>query len=69
MKFNVTGLWDASKHLGVVEAETAEEAKQKALNTDWDGKEYVSLCHQCADELEVGDMTDVLVYPVEGANE
>jgi len=65
-KFGVYGLWTASKYLGVVEAESAEEAERMVL----DGaalidESYVSLCHQCAGELDIGDMYKVAVTPVE----
>lgn len=52
MKYLVTVVFDASKTIEV-EADSAEEAKDKAVETI-DG---VTLCHQCADCIEVGDPT------------
>lgn len=47
-----------SKFLGTVEAETAEEAKQKA----WDlPTAYISLCHECAGEVDP-DIDDIDVF-------
>ena len=52
-KFRVYGIATASKFLGVYEAENADEARAKAQD---DGEYYISLCHQCAHEVEVGDI-------------
>lgn len=41
--------------LVVVEAETEEAARDAAYETA-----HVSVCHQCSDHLEVGDLGDVL---------
>lgn len=48
-KYNVYGTVVGSKYLGVFEASSAEEAVEKALQSD---EAYVSLCHQCAGECE-----------------
>ena len=51
-KFSVYAHYWASKHLGEVEAETADEAEALA---DKDGASYASLCHQCSHEIDIGD--------------
>lgn len=48
-KYRVTMFFTASKTVEV-EAETAEDAIEKAENE----KSYVSLCHQCAREVDDG---------------
>jgi hypothetical protein len=49
MKWAVSVRYDASTTI-VVEASSAEDAKEKAMQSA-----YVSLCHQCAKELDLGD--------------
>ncbi len=46
-KFIVTGTVVGSIHLGEYDAETAEEAVEKALD-----KAYVGFCHQCSHQCE-----------------
>ena len=46
-KFRVYGTVVGSKYLGIFEAESKEEAEEKALDTS-----SVSLCHQCSEECE-----------------
>ena len=50
-KYRVTMLVDATVDV-VVEAESEEEAKDKALINAY----APTLCHQCSDDLEVGDV-------------
>jgi len=50
-KWNVCLAFGASRFVGGVEAETAEEAIEKAIDTDG----YVGLCHQCSHEIDIGD--------------
>lgn len=51
-KFRVFGIWAVSKDLGIVEAETKEEAEEKAyLSPNCD----VSFCHQCSAEVDLCD--------------
>ena len=45
-KFNVTGVVIGGTFVGVVEAETAEAAIEKAWK-----KAHVSLCHHCSREI------------------
>jgi hypothetical protein len=55
MKFDVYGIYTASKYLGEVEAESKEKAEDKVWN-DEGYDTLISLCHQCTNELEVGDV-------------
>ena len=43
----------ASKYIGVFESENAKSAIEKAEER---GDYYVSICHQCAREIEIGDV-------------
>ncbi len=54
-KWGVTLIVDASIHIEV-EAENAEEAKDKALSTAGSP----GLCYQCSRELDVGDVIDAV---------
>ena len=49
MKYHVYGTVKACKYLGSFEADSEEEAIEKALNSD---EAYVSLCYQCSSECE-----------------
>ena len=59
--WNVTVVFDASKGVDV-EADNAEEAIEKA----YDAVGNVTLCHQCTDDLEVGDAVFVIAYSPDG---
>jgi hypothetical protein len=48
----------AGKYLGEVEADSEDEAKEKAWELDTC---YVSFCHQCADQAEDPEITEVSV--------
>lgn len=54
-KFAVYGRVVGSKFLGVFEAETANEAEEKALAENG----YVSVCHQCSDQIEEAEIDGV----------
>ncbi len=54
-KFTVFGLITASTIVGTYEAETEEKAIEKAMD-DENGNHYVSICHQCSREVELGDI-------------
>ena len=54
-KWSVILSVDATIHV-TVEAETAEEAKDKALDVAGSPR----LCHQCAKDMDVGDVIDAL---------
>jgi hypothetical protein len=49
-RYSVSIPWHCSVVV-CVDAQTAEEAKAVALE-----KVYPSICHQCSDELELGDI-------------
>ena len=56
-KWRICGIASASKDLGVVEAKTKDDAITNAWNDEtlldeW----YMSLCHQCASEIDIGDI-------------
>ena len=51
----------ASKYLGTVEAETEEEAEDKGLEL---GTCHVSVCHQCAVQVEDPEITEVVAQKV-----
>lgn len=67
-KFNVVAIFDCTVNLGEIEADTPEQAKEKAhekidKDPEWGNKVYPTLCHQCAREVDLGDMVDVAVFP------
>ncbi|KVL67380.1 hypothetical protein [Burkholderia ubonensis] len=51
-KFRVYGMFTCSKYLGEFEAETAEEAADKAAESE---ENHVSLCHHCAREMDLDE--------------
>jgi hypothetical protein len=58
MKFKIYGIVTGSKYIGEVEAESKEEAIEKA----WELEElYVSVCHQCVKEIEDPEIRDIQV--------
>ena len=57
-QYEVTVLYDAAKSV-TVEAESPDEAEDLAYD---EAGSHVTLCHQCADEVEVGDSLGVFVY-------
>lgn len=59
------GVLDASKYLGEIEAESKEQAEELAWGN---GNQYVSICHQCSGEFDLGDMIRVIVEKVEEEN-
>lgn len=61
MKYNVTVLIDASCNTDV-EADSPAEAADKAMNSVG----YVTLCHQCSGEVDIGDCLGALVYDDDG---
>jgi len=63
-KFMVSGIVNATVYLGTFEAATEEAALQMAMDdpeADW----LPSLCHQCAGEIELGDIYETVVDPAE----
>jgi hypothetical protein len=63
MKYNCSVLYDAAQYL-TIEADTLEEASEKAM-----AQSSVGLCHQCSDELEVGDALGVMVSSDSGSDD
>lgn len=61
MRYAVTVLFDASRSVSV-EADTPEEAEEKAHQEIGSA----SLCHHCANEINMGDATGALVYEDDG---
>lgn len=56
-KWEAYSVIGATKAIGTVEAETEEEAKEKA----GDLAEPPSLCHYCCREVEIGEIIEVKV--------
>lgn len=54
-KYRVYGAVTGGKYLGEFEANSPEEATQKALDSD---AANVSLCHQCCDQCEDPEIHD-----------
>ena len=57
-KYRVTMIQTASTSVEV-EADSVEDAREQALNTD---EAMPILCHQCACEVELGDTYQTIVY-------
>lgn len=55
-KYAVLGIIGASKFLGHYEAESEEEAIDKA---EKNSSLYVSICHQCAEEIDIGEIYEI----------
>jgi hypothetical protein len=56
-QYKIYGVASVSKVLGVIEAPTKDDAIKIAWNDDrlcdeW----YMSLCHRCANKLDIGDI-------------
>ena len=60
-KYSVSVIFDASKCVDV-EAESPEQAAGMA----YDEAGYVGLCHQCSDEVEMGDAVRAIVCDESG---
>jgi len=54
-KYRVYGIIQASKDLGVVEADSKEAAESQVAN-DPSVDVLVSLCYQCANEVDLGEV-------------
>ncbi|MCP4262776.1 MAG: hypothetical protein GY774_35505 [Planctomycetes bacterium] len=56
-QWTIYGTYTASKVVGVIEAETKEDAIEIAWADDGVSNEsHVNLCHACASEIELGDV-------------
>lgn len=58
-KWSCNGAVSGGKHLGYVDAETEEEAIEKAWRLN---EIYISLCHHCAGECEDAEVVRIDVY-------
>jgi hypothetical protein len=56
VRFRIYGTVSGGKYLGEYEAETEQEAKDMALESD---KAYISLCHVCDHECEDAQIVEV----------
>jgi hypothetical protein len=61
-KYGVYGLVTGSKFLGVVEADTPEEAEEKGF--DLEGC-YCSVCNQCSDQIDDPQISEVQVEEID----
>ena len=61
MKYRVYGIMTASVLIGEYEADSAEEAERMS-DADPDANVWPSLCYQCSEEIELGEIykTDVV---------
>lgn len=60
--YSVVGKVYASKYLGEFEADSPEDAVEKALASD---AAAVCLCHQCSDQAEDAEISDAIAELVE----
>lgn len=60
-KYSVSIIFDASKCV-----EVNAESPEEALGLAYDDAGYPSLCHQCSDEVEMGDAVRAIVYDESG---
>lgn len=61
--YTVTGAVVGIKYLGEVQAETPEEAIEKAYE---ELPVHISLCHQCSDEIENAEIDFIVVADPDG---
>lgn len=65
-KYSVSGTVVGGKYLGVVTADNVEQAEELG----WNHLEcYVSLCHQCVDECENAEISELHVELIEDSVE
>lgn len=57
-KWGCYGVVIGSKFLGTVEAETQEEAQEKAEQLE---SNYVSFCHHCSSQCEDAEVREIVV--------
>ena len=57
-KYNVTGVVSGSKHIGVFEANSKEEAEKMAYESE---EIYVSLCYACSSECEDAEIQKLVI--------
>ena len=61
-RYAVTAAVVGSKFIGYFEAESADDAIKKA---EKEGDCYISLCHQCADQVESAEIDELFAEEVE----
>lgn len=64
MKYQVYAIATSSWPLGTYEADSPEAAIKMA-DEDNEAEFFKSLCHQCADEVELGECYDVQAEAIE----
>ena len=57
-KWNCFGRVVGSKYFGIVEAETEDEAQEKAEKLD---SCYVSICHRCSEHIDDAQIDEIVV--------
>ena len=62
MRYRAFATVVGGKYLGEVEADSEEEAVDKAWELD---ECHISLCHHCSRQLENAQITDIDIEPVE----
>ncbi|UUZ85641.1 hypothetical protein LJK88_20350 [Paenibacillus sp. P26] len=62
-KYRVYAVVTATKYMGEFEAESKEEAEQMAWESD---KAYVSVCHQCARNVDSPEIDRMEVEEIDG---
>ena len=62
-KYRVYGIMTASVFLGEVEAECQEQAIERA-ESNGDLNWNPQLCHQCSDEVELGEVYEIQVEEI-----
>lgn len=61
-KYMIIGVVTGSKHIGVFEASSKEEAEKMAYASEG---VYVSLCHACSSECEDAEIQKLIIEEVE----
>ena len=62
-KYSIYGQVRAGKYLGEVEANSEEEARDKAF-TELSDEMFVSVCHQCSHEVDDPEIEEVYVSEI-----
>lgn len=61
-RYRVYGAVKATKYIGEIEADSKEEAEEKAWAMD---EAYVSLCNQCSSEAEDPEIDELVIEEIE----
>lgn len=61
-RYRVVGTVIGSKYLGEFEADTPEEAVEKALDSE---ECHVSVCHQCSDDISDPEIDEAFAELIE----